>query len=179
MKTINPWQCLHESTELRRKTTRAGTSMFGYQCLLCGKVDGQWVKKATIESPDEIPSWDAVLEDRALKAWLNQEAERRSSDSENRRNMWFRAYTQFLDSPEWRAMRKRVHERAGGICESCLMRPSDQVHHTAYPKTPPDLELTPWRPPTIAEFSQQPLWELRAVCYQCHAKHHAHMREAA
>lgn len=82
---------------------------------------------------------------------------------------WRRAYDQFIASPAWREMRAKVLQRANGRCEACLVNTASQVHHTRYPSGPV----------TLKDFTEQPLWELRAICYPCHANRHPHMREAA
>ena len=177
--TVNPWECPHESTELRQRVNRGGAVMFGHQCLHCGRVDGKWVKRADIQRPQDLPIWDRVLEERMVASWADAERARRAGEAYSRSTRWWQVYRQFLASPEWAEMRRRVLERAGHVCEACLLVRAAQVHHTAYPKRPPELEGTAWTPPTLDDFANQPLFELRAICHACHRLRHAHMREEA
>jgi hypothetical protein len=72
-------------------------------------------------------------------------------NAENR--AWWQRYRAYLESPEWQQRRAAVMERAGGICEACGRELADEVHHTSY-----------------AHVFDEPLWELRAVCTDCHEK---------
>jgi 5-methylcytosine-specific restriction endonuclease McrA len=64
-------------------------------------------------------------------------------------------YRAYLRSDHWLDIRRRVLQRAQGLCEGCLRRRATQVHHLTYAHAG-------------AEF----LWELVAVCEQCHARVH-------
>lgn len=81
------------------------------------------------------------------------EARRAAEDAErDRQNReWWKRYNLYLQSPEWGARRRLVFKRAGNVCEACLSRPASQVHHTSY-----------------EHVCNEPLWELRAVCHECH-----------
>ena len=161
--------CQHEETELRKRPTASG-SQFAHQCVQCGALVGQWVKK-----PDHaVPAWDMDAEQayRYGDYGAKREAFRQRQDDANAR--WWRTYQTFMESPVWKAMRQRVMVRAGGMCEACLEKPAQQVHHTVYPKG-----ATGDGVPTLQELAAHPLYELRAICYECHALQHPHMRAAA
>jgi hypothetical protein len=64
-------------------------------------------------------------------------------------------YEQHLQSPEWKAMRAKVMERAGGVCEGCRERSAVHVHHLTY-----------------AHAGKELAFELVALCDGCHAKAH-------
>lgn len=70
-------------------------------------------------------------------------------------------YHAYLKSPEWRAKRLMVLERAKHLCEGCLERRATQVHHETYEHAGHEF--------TGGEF----LWELRAICDACHERLHA------
>jgi hypothetical protein len=176
---VNPWECGHDLTALRRKVNRGGAVMFGHQCLTCGRVAGKWVKRADIADPHALESWDAMLEESVLARWAETERERRASEAYSRSTRWWQVYRAFMASSYWPEMRRRVLVRAKGVCEACLVNKATQVHHTRYPHRPPAIEALEWRPPTVEDFARQPLYELRAICYPCHARQHEHMQEAA
>jgi len=177
--SINPYTCGHESSELRRKINRGGAEMFGRQCVICGRINGKWVKRADIADTGSLASWDVELEERSLTAWAQEERDRRASEAYSRSTRWWQTYNAFLSSSYWKTMRSRVMARAGNVCEACLVSPATQVHHTRYPKRPPALEGIEWTAPTMQDFVDQPLYELRAICHACHALQHQHMREEA
>ena len=74
---------------------------------------------------------------------------------------WWSEYNRYLRSSVWLVKRELVMQRAGGVCECCLERNAEQVHHLKYPET----------------FGMEPAWELRAVCIPCHENFHPHMRQ--
>ena len=67
---------------------------------------------------------------------------------------WAR-YNEYLRSDAWRERRQLVLERAGGLCEGCRKRPACDVHHATYEHLYDEL-----------------LFELLAVCRDCHKKIH-------
>jgi 5-methylcytosine-specific restriction endonuclease McrA len=73
---------------------------------------------------------------------------------DGRDGFWPR-YREYLQGDVWRAKRARVLERAGGLCEGCREQPATQVHHLHYRRVFDEL-----------------LFDLVAVCDECHAKLH-------
>jgi hypothetical protein len=71
-------------------------------------------------------------------------------------------YNAYLWSPEWRDRRARVMQRAGTLCEGCLEQRATQVHHLTYERK-----------------YREMLFDLVAVCDNCHAEIHPHLRGAA
>ena len=57
----------------------------------------------------------------------------------------------YYQTKKWLAKRNAIMERAGGICEYCLLRPAYQVHHRTY-----------------ARFKREDKSDLMAVCPLCH-----------
>lgn len=68
----------------------------------------------------------------------------------------YATYAEYLRHPRFRAVRRQVIERAGGICERCRSRPVTEVHHVRYP---------PWGTFDVPE-------NLIAICHPCHCKEH-------
>jgi len=96
-----------------------------------------------LERDERQREWNAGVEAAQRKAEA-EAAERRAR------------YHEYLKTPEWRAKRRLVIERARGLCEGCGINAATQVHHLTYEHVG-------------AEF----LWELRAVCDGCHERAHA------
>jgi hypothetical protein len=127
-----------------------------YQCQDCGlQVDG--AQRHALASPD-TPDVDIELLKRGFKRWERECAERarqyevqREAESEG----WWRRYNEYLGTSAWRDRRELVLRRANGICEGCLEAKATQVHHTTY-----------------AHVGNEFLWELRAICDECHDRFH-------
>lgn len=70
---------------------------------------------------------------------------------------WWAWYTDYLNSPQWKAKRKAVLLRAGGRCERCHQQKPIQCHHLpgSYQRIPHELP-----------------WDLAALCYDCHRAEH-------
>lgn len=64
-------------------------------------------------------------------------------------------YADYLKSVEWAGRRERVMERARGLCEGCRGRPATEVHHLTY-----------------EHVTREFLFELVALCGDCHARMH-------
>src|SRR5262249_54978782 len=70
-----------------------------------------------------------------------------------------RDYDAHMNSETWRAKSLAVRRR-NPICEGCGLNPSTQAHHETY-----------------ENFGDEFLFQLRAVCDECHARLHAHMND--
>lgn len=46
--------------------------------------------------------------------------------------MGFASYADYLASPRWQVIRKKVLKRSKGVCECCGEKPSTEVHHRSY-----------------------------------------------
>ena len=64
-------------------------------------------------------------------------------------------YGAYLKSAEWAARREKVMQRAGGFCEGCRGQAATEVHHLTY-----------------EHVTQEFLFELVAICGDCHARYH-------
>lgn len=133
------------------------------QCIKCGQGVGGNVPMAGVTEP-----WDDALEREVLSQYEAECSQYRSQVDDYYRSQrgeksreWWSEYNRYLRSPVWRVKRELVMERCGGVCECCLQREADHVHHLKYPDT----------------FGMEPAWDLRAVCVPCHELFHPHMRK--
>jgi len=117
------------------------------QCLTCGASLGNPHARQQHPNWPDYPPWNEHLAETGPEELHAARQAKWAANADARRD----AYATFLQSDEWRALRKRVIARASGICEACLERPATEVHHVSY-------ELG-WLPPA---------WLLRAVCRECH-----------
>src|SRR5882724_3169206 len=130
------------------------------QCPACGKLFGQAISH-TRAGPD-TPEADLKAAERYLELQqAEREAEWRARDSERRRSRdaskqaWDAEYQQYLQTDAWRERRERVLKRANYICEGCRINQAVQVHHMTYDDVG-------------GEF----LWQLVAICRDCHERYH-------
>jgi len=127
-----------------------------YQCQGCGLLVGSFLRHA-LASPN-TPEVDVELLKRARNrheqeraALLRQfQEERESADEE-----WWRRYKEYLCTSAWGERRELVLRRANGMCEGCLKAQATQVHHLTY-----------------KHVTNEFLWELVAVCRDCHERFH-------
>lgn len=163
--TNAPWNthwsklCQHE---LRPRLKRYPSGMRAkMQCIKCGQGVGANVRMAGVTE-----LWDEDRErltneeyERCYAEWKQNNDAFYKAQRGERSAEWWRLYNEYLHSDQWQEKRRRVLERAGGVCESCLQRAAVQVHHERYPET----------------FGLEPAWVLRAVCLSCHKIIHPHM----
>lgn len=129
--------------QLVKRTVGVGTTSIRLQCIVCGDGIGNAFPKAEHPGWQEYPLWDEEITS-------NFRARERAKVTAGRANRQT-AYAEFLRTPEWRALRRMVIKRAHGMCESCLERTAEEVHHKTY--------SLGWLPPA---------WCLVAVCVKCH-----------
>lgn len=98
----------------------------------------------------------------ALRDWIKHDREQwdrgrvdRKKFEEQRQIEWRERYENYLRSAQWQVKRRLVFERSGGTCEGCRQAKATQVHHLTYDHLGNEL-----------------LWELAAVCRECHERVH-------
>jgi hypothetical protein len=148
--------CEHRKTELRERVVSNGAIQIREQCLECGIARGQARKKYA--APGNLHAFDETLEPafsaarelarkRILLRHLKLQEEGNASHQKE--------YDAYLASPQWSEKRRKVIERAGGVCEGCRDKPAEDVHHLTYEHI-------------YNEF----LFELVALCRSCHERVH-------
>lgn len=135
---------------LRRRIVSNGAIQYVYQCLLCGRSSRNPIRHADVRG--HVDEWDYMLSRTYDK--------KRTEEVQANRKAWFDEYAVYLASGEWAEKRRKVFARAKGICEGCGDAPATQVHHLTY-----------------AHMGNEFLWELVAICNDCHEREHPHMRE--
>src|SRR5262249_50051141 len=131
-----------------------------HQCADCGRLLAQQLphRHATPSTP--------AVDLAALKKWVDADRQYwrdhwrdRARFYEERREEepreWFKEHEEYLRTPAWRAKRNAVIARERGLCQGCRLRPAVHVHHVTY-----------------ANWKNELLWELVAVCLDCHERAH-------
>jgi 5-methylcytosine-specific restriction endonuclease McrA len=167
------WDCRHPETAIRWRIRRNGVGCWAVQCLYCGN-ELRAVAKSSPEArqiAERVP-FDEDLA-KQIQAEFKRESEARMSEwqaqiqqqkttKEQESADWWRWYNEYLKTPQWKQKHDMVIKRAGGLCEGCGQRKAVQVHHKTYDHAGNEL-----------------LFELVAICYQCHCILHPHMQETA
>jgi 5-methylcytosine-specific restriction endonuclease McrA len=152
--------CSHSEYAIRKVKPNNASWMYRNQCVNCGRANGQWIKKslipnadAILEAPlDQLPEYEKQRYFELEK--IGQKHLEMKSDKGNAE------YASYLRSPAWKAKREKVLTRANGHCEGCGENTATQVHHLTYQNI-------------YKEF----LWELVAICDDCHDRVHQDLPE--
>ena len=157
--------CGCADTAIRRRIQSNGVEIYAVQCLGCGRMVRSVSKKDNEASGDFDEGlrerWDAEQRNRHREWWEGLQKEQEEKQLQEQQE-WWAWYNKYLQSSEWKARRLKVLSRAGGLCEGCGERRATQVHHTTY-----------------EHVGNEMLWELRAVCNECHERCHEHKKIAS
>lgn len=156
----NHLKCPCTHTEIRRRTLSSGVVIFALQCLGCGRQ----IRAIKKDSPEaralaEISPFDETLRDawdERVSAFYANRRIVQQAQREQERAEWKEWYAEYLTTVEWRLKRQAVMQRANNWCEGCAARPATQVHHLSY-----------------SHVGNELLFELVAVCDECHKRAHA------
>jgi hypothetical protein len=151
-------RCPHTRKELRQRRNRGGAIQYIDQCLDCGDSVGMFQK----HSPNltSSPAWDDHLQEKYLTAREQLKAaiiQKHVRIQRNRTEGFWKRYNEYLKSEAWAQRRLKVLKRANGQCEGCSDKKATQVHHLTY-----------------AHKFNEFLFELVAVCDDCHTSLHSY-----
>lgn len=148
--------CACEVKKIRYRLAKNDSKMFTLQCVRCGEYGtGEWIPHSEIENPDKIEPIDDYLKENYAITVRELNSALLDRQKEIGENEFKTTYKDYLQSPEWRAKRKKVLERAGGICEGCMESQANTVHHLTYQNC-----------------GNEFLFELAALCEYCHDRYH-------
>jgi hypothetical protein len=140
-------------------------------CTLCGQSPARCPGQKFFGTTDQITCLKCKQSLEAKERWRKYqvEAQARQRDYEHQRTendrRWWNAYNAYLETPTWKQKRRLVIGRAERRCEGCGRRVDGlQVHHRHYPRSFPGSDE--W-------IAQEKLFDLVAVCYECHQEIHA------
>jgi hypothetical protein len=157
---LNDWRdekCTdHPEVEWRQFPTSNGGVQIRRQCMICGHILGNSRKR--MPGDDNLPLIDRKspeLYDAQRKNKYDAIIQRHAHRQRDKDNSWFHEHTAYLSSDAWKEKRRLIFRRSAGICEGCGVREAAEVHHLSY---------THWQ----SEF----LFELVAVCKECHERLH-------
>jgi hypothetical protein len=118
---------------------------------LCGKIvsTGRGTCKICLNAVENR------THNRILEEERRRDQERLERERGERSREWWAWYNNYLRSEAWKARAALVRQRSGGMCEGCGTRRATQVHHLTY-----------------KHVGDEFLWELRAICNECHDRIH-------
>lgn len=155
------FRCLHPDRALTRMIASNGAVHFRIQCKTCGVIVSTPRKvDLTAQQMDSAMPFDDAIGERWRERWQARFDELRYEERDREKREWDAWYQEYLQSPGWHRKRAAVLKRARGTCEGCLTRPAVEVHHLTYEHVGDEL-----------------LFELVAVCEECHAKIHEAKRQ--
>jgi hypothetical protein len=126
------------------------------QCLDCGQLSTEQHRHALATPNTRVVNLELL--NRGIEAreqYWREQSERYRRNRESEKQEWWAWYSTYLQSDEWRIRRALVLRRANDICEGCRDAPATQVHHLTY-----------------AHVGNEFLWELVAICDDCHERYH-------
>jgi 5-methylcytosine-specific restriction endonuclease McrA len=151
--------CEHDfEPVLRRKKINAMNPQIVKICQECAFQFGGPVSHKDAPALDAIPWLSSFTHrhyrEQRLAVWRSTQNEL-YQDYSNRQILQSMSYAEYLESDAWKALRAKVLKRASHICEGCGTAEAVQAHHLRY-----------------AHIGHEFLWELVAVCLECHERVH-------
>jgi 5-methylcytosine-specific restriction endonuclease McrA len=141
---------------------KGGARVYRWHCSLCGSVFGAVISSKAVVGLTVRRHHRTAVEEEARSArvidWVTTESIRRREHKEKAEDAaWHARHEAHLQTPKWKALRHRVMARANGVCEGCGMAQATDVHHLTY-----------------VRLGDEMLFDLVAVCRNCHNKIHGH-----
>lgn len=148
--------CKHEQvSKVRARTQANGAMYYATQCLTCGAQRQVIPKKMALIATPRPEAFDEDLPRQYQEAFRLELAHQKLVEREGQDKDFWERYDRYMESPEWKEKRRLVLMRAAYLCEGCGMKKAVHVHHLTY-----------------EHFEHEFLWELRAVCLDCHERVH-------
>jgi 5-methylcytosine-specific restriction endonuclease McrA len=131
----------------------------------CGKTADDCPGTIATAPLDEVDCKVCLRSEAAVQRQAQWQVEVREREREQAaaQAAWWAAYNRYLASAVWQRKRQLVMARCGGMCEGCASWPATQVHHLRYPRSEPG---------SAAWIRQEMLFDLVAVCEDCHRDIH-------
>lgn len=152
--------CAHTKCNRVERILSNGSTVNYTQCQHCG-----WGKAIKKEKPEPTESWEGNSQDirnlvfkvSGLMNPLDGAFQMDDFDKQRKtksKDFWEK-WEAHIGSDAWRATRRKVIARAGGICEGCLDAPIQEVHHKNY-----------------NHLGDEFCFELIGLCSKCHSRFH-------
>lgn len=146
--------CFQPDAHYVRYTTEAGYRL-REECKSCGSLRSKNIKHSTVSNFDKLPIHDKEKQDKRAEKLREEGTKFHDWVAKKRREQFFDAHSEYLNSPEWKRIRALVLQRDQHLCQSCRLVKANQVHHLTYER---------WR--------NEACFDLISVCTPCHEKLH-------
>lgn len=149
--------CEHDSRELRSWQAEDLRWIVYYQCCDCGKLFRRAVSHKALGGvpPSNLPPCDMEAARLFEDSYYGASADLRDRINHFRKTTWWKEYSDYLQSDEWRQRANASIKAAGGVCAYCGIRRAVQVHHLTYDRVGCELPE-----------------DLKPVCIPCHRQLH-------
>lgn len=153
--------CQHERAEPRLKGIKPnGSKYYRLQCPTCGAP----LQPAQLahRKVEEYKSTGGVVNNWDTNSCEDYYEKRQQHSREIKQKYcwdhegWWTRYTDYLESPQWRARRALILSRDGLVCRRCKTNEATQVHHKTYERTGNEADE-----------------DLESVCAWCHKLIHS------
>ena len=157
------YKCEHYEQEIREITYSNESKHYVFQCLKCGS-NIKGVKKDLVVG--RINSFDIAIQENFTNQqtkeidYITSEYDKKlkllednNKKEQIKTDKWY--HNEYLKSPEWLIKKNKVLLRSQGICEGCRESEAMVVHHLTY-----------------EHIGDEFLFELVALCKECHYKIH-------
>lgn len=139
-----------------------GSSQYRWHCNLCNSIYGPVLANEDVRNAGLSPrlhvrtmEQEKARRERVAKRTWQLYQEHREIHEREEKERRGKEYQAYLGTNEWRKKRELVLNRAKGVCEGCGQRPATQVHHRTYER-----------------IFKEMLFDLVAICRECHAAIH-------
>jgi len=153
-------ECTNCDFKFAKQAKSNGDWMLKQQCSNCGQSAGKTFKFELIGGKQnlfKIPLFD----EEKLQAYYDRQQLKRQADYAVELDEKRKVYYEYLKSDKWKLKREKVMLRDKNVCQACLTRTATDVHHLTYER-----------------IYNEPLFDLVAICRQCHEKIHELERDA-
>lgn len=169
---LKHWQITHYENCCRNPNyqvvlylTNGGTSQVRKQCKTCGAMPGSAIGGYSKDQREKLPVADLAQRDGFYQqssdlrtTFYNRKQQLFEQQQQADRQAWWQGYTAYLNSPEWQRKRTKVLQRDNYLCQACLIRPANEVHHRSY---------------EFVDFTgKEPCFDLISICSECHHRLH-------
>lgn len=133
-------KCVHEKRTPVRFVKSNGVISVRLQCQHCGysgsdvPKNGYRVEDLPLFDPTLGERWDTWCDDLRKRTYTEQEALRQAAQ-QAAAVAWWKGYNVYLKSAHWQAVRRKVIQRDGFVCQLCFKRVTEadaHAHHLSY-----------------------------------------------
>lgn len=135
------------------------------QCKSCGQLHGNALGGYSKEERESLPPYNKEKRDtfynqrsELARVFYQRRTELTQKRHERQQRQWWQSYSDYLQSPQWKAKRELILKRDNYTCQACLKNRANQVHHKSY---------------EFVDFTgKEPCFDLIAICEECHVRLH-------